>query len=523
VPPRGAVGWREAGYASSTFTRWEIAMSTSVWRGSAICAVVLSSIVPASFGQDAPARESDAVARLEAYLAAQEERIARLKEQVAAESSQDMDQARIEAMRQQIREVLADEEFREELAAPMLQAGYDDGFFIRSTDDKFRVNFNGFLQFRYTYYGTRSTNRDASPGARRHDRSGFDIQRARFIISGNAYSEDLTYYVHLYSDAPYDYDTGLLWGYVNYRFADEIQLTAGLIPLPSTRAYFLDEQGYQFVDLPIVDTVFALGDGVGVMLWGQVFGKKLNYYVAVSNEVNGPAGSVITPDEERVLDNNPAITFRTVWHVLGEDSTEGLYEGDLEHLEQPVLDLGFHYGFTEDDGDATTSIPYPRRNSFLPGGFGEASSEGLQIHQFGVDTHFKWRGLSLTGFYGLRLLDVKWGDHAPFAPLFLATGDDSTNAQHGGYAQAGYFLPIPGLENKLEAVARVGGISALSGGQEGTWEYAAGLNYYIEGHNVKVQMDVTKVSEAPTTDSYTSLANVNDDVLVWRVQLQVAF
>jgi len=118
---------------------------------------------------------------------------------------------------------------------------------------------------------------------------------------------------------------------------------------------------------------------------------------------------------------------------------------------------------------------------------------------------------------------VTGGNHEPLAPLYAATGDDSTNAQHGGYVQAGYFLPIPGWEKRLEAVARVGGISALSGGQEGTWEYAAGLNYYIEGHNVKVQMDVTKVSEAPVADSYTSLANVNDDALVWRVQLQVAF
>ena len=35
-------------------------------------------------------------------------------------------------------------------------------------------------------------------------------------------------------------------------------------------------------------------------------------------------------------------------------------------------------------------------------------------------------------------------------PLFLMTGDDSTNAQHGGYLQAGYLLPIPGFERKIE-------------------------------------------------------------------------
>ena len=176
-------------------------MSRSVCSGCAVCAAVLLNVIPVTRGQEspgaaAPESERNAVARLEAHLAAQEERLTRLKEQVAAETSQDMDQARIEALRQQIREVLSEAEFREELTGTMLQAGYDDGFFIRSSDEKFRVNFNGFLQFRWTYYATRSTNRDTLPGLRRHDRSGFDVQRARFIISGNAYSPDLTYYIH---------------------------------------------------------------------------------------------------------------------------------------------------------------------------------------------------------------------------------------------------------------------------------------------------------------------------------------
>ena len=83
-------------------------------------------------------------------------------------------------------------------------------------------------------------------------------------------------------------------------------------------------------------------------------------------------------------------------------------------------------------------------------------------------------GFSAAAEYILRILDVREGREAPFASLYLLTGDDSTNVQHGAYVQCGYFLPIPGMEKKLEVVARVGGISALSGGQEGSWEYAGG-------------------------------------------------
>jgi uncharacterized coiled-coil protein SlyX len=493
-----------------------------------LCALALLSGAPAlstapTPGSPPAASEDERIDRLESLRAAQDERLAGLEQQVAESGAPDSDPARAEALRQQIREVLSDEEFRESLSTSLLQAGYDEGFFIRSSDDKFCMNMQGFMQFRWTYYATRSANRDASPRLRRDDLTGFDIQRLRLIFTGNVYSPELTYYVHLYSDAPYGYDTGLLWGYLNYRFCDELQLSAGLLPLPSTRTYFLDERGYQFVDYPMVDSVFAMGDGVGAMLWGGLFNNKFNYYIAVSNELNGPAGPVITPDPDRTLDPNPALTLRAVWHAVGEDPTEGLREGDLECLAEPMLDFGFHYAFNEDDGDAATPvIVYPRRG-VLPGGFGNTSTNGLQMNHFGLDAHFKWRGFSLKGAYAVQLLDVRRSDRAPFAPLYEATGDNSTNAQHGAYVQAGYFLPIPGLEKQVEVVARVGGISALSGGHEGTWEYAGGVNYYIHEHNVKLQMDVTKVSEAPVADSYTSLANINDDALVFRVQLQVGF
>ena len=79
------------------------------------------------------------------------------------------------------------------------------------------------------------------------------------------------------------------------------------------------------------------------------------------------------------------------------------------------------------------------------------------------------------------------------------------------------------MERKFEVVGRAGGLSTLSSQKEGTWMYAAGLNYYIEGHKVKLQTDLTKVTEVPLSSSTYSLANVNDDALIWRVQLQVAF
>jgi len=49
--------------------------------------------------------------------------------------------------------------------------------------------------------------------------------------------------------------------------------------------------------------------------------------------------------------------------------------------------------------------------------------------------------------------------------------------------------------------------------REATWEYAGGVNWYFRGDDVKLQADVTKVSEVPITSSPHTLANVNDDAL----------
>ncbi|MFQ5805323.1 MAG: hypothetical protein ACE5I3_02605 [Phycisphaerae bacterium] len=57
----------------------------------------------------------DKVSRLEKLLNAQQRRVDSLEQQLAAARAQEEDAARVEAMRQQSREVLSEQEFRESL------------------------------------------------------------------------------------------------------------------------------------------------------------------------------------------------------------------------------------------------------------------------------------------------------------------------------------------------------------------------------------------------------------------------
>ena len=482
-----------------------------------------AAVVPAT----ADDGQTNALERLETLLSRRNQEIRNLEQQVAART-QDMEQSRIDAMKQQIREVLGDQEFRENLTPALLQAGYDDGFFIKSSDEKFTMFVNGYMQFRWTHYQAQKRNHYLTPQQHRNDRTGFDVERLRLQFSGNAYSKDLTYYLEVLGDGPNGYATAPLYAYVDYGFCDAFHVLLGMIPLVSTRGTWIDERGYIFIDRSMTDTVFSLGDGVGVQFWGALFENKFEYYLNVANSLNDTANRTITNDPPD-MDNNPAVTFRAIWHALGEDPDDWTYEGDVAHSETPMLDFGFHYGFNDDQGDAGTLLmpfPIPRRPLGV-GGFGVAATDGLQINQFGVDAAFRWRGLYLAGDYILRIVDPRRADRQPFSSWTLMTGQSDTTVMHGACLTAGYFLPIPGLENKLEAVARVGGISTLANGREGTWEYGAGLNYYLNGaeagHQTKLQFDVTKVTEVPLSSEYSSMAEVNDDALVFRVQLQVGF
>jgi hypothetical protein len=471
----------------------------------------------------------DRVERLEALLEAQQRKIDDLQRQVSASSMHDMDAQRVEEMKRQIRSVLSEQEFRESLMPSVLQAGYDNGFYIRSSDDKFLMKFTGLVQFRFTHYGTRSDNRYLLRGFERDDRTGFDVQRVRFRVDGNAYSPDLTYHIEFKADSPQQSDFVLDTAWINYRICDEFQIKLGQFGLASTRSQTYGGNS-QMVDEGIFDAVYGLGASTGVRFWGHLFNKRLDYFLDVVNGTsdngNTNVGRTITNDPAE-LDGNPAILAKVVWHVLAEDPGKDFTcPSDFEIHQTPVWDVGFHYVFNDDQYDRfSTRIPVARRLLFArDGGFGLVRTNGLQFHDFGFDTAFKWCGFSATAEYVCRIVDVRRGRGPDFAPWFLASGDGSTTAQHGAYVQAGYFLPLPGaLANKIEAVARFGGISALADGSEGTWEYAGGVNYYIDGDRVKLQADVTKISEVPTTSSYSSLANVNDDALIFRVQLSLAF
>lgn len=477
-----------------------------------------------TFTLTALASGSDRLTNLEARLAAQQARLQQLDAALTTAEAAPVRQLRDAALRDQIRSILSEAEFREALAPTLISAAYDNGFYIRSADDTFRLQINAYTQIRWTHYASQRTNNYLLPGFQRDDITGFDLQRLVIEFSGNAYEPALTYALGIAMDAVDNNAAGLDHAEISYAFNDAFAITAGFFGASSTRSNAIDPRNLAFVSRSMFDAVFGLGDGMGVRFSGALANSRFEYALDVINATadgeESAVDSVINTDQAP-LDSNPALATRLVWHAVGDDPSIFESESDIARTESPALDLGLHYVFNPNDNDNTTTtrIPVPIRDNNRVGPLALVPSTGLHMHQFGVDSAFRYRGFALNSEYALRVLNVR----DRLAPFARASSQRDTTVQHGGYVQVGYFLPIPNMPDRVELIGRISMVSALANRQVTSWEYAAGANYYIHGENVKLQADIARIDNAPISANYHSLANVNDDILLFRMQLQVAF
>jgi len=458
----------------------------------------------------------DRVARLEALVAEQQDKIQALERQ----SAKSLDAARVDEVKELMQEVMRDSEFRESLFPDTVQVGYDNGFYLRSADEQFLLKINGAMQIRYTFYNDQNRNRSVAPRQRYSDRSGVEVERVYVGFSGQLFGPELTYRILVESGS----DIGNRWqnyyAWVNYRVADELNVKAGVFELPFGLQEVTSDLEQMFADRGMANELFNLDRSVGVEVWGDVLDKKLTYQVAVTNGWNDEGDRFGQSDPVRELDQNPAITARLVWHVMGE---VGPGESDLQYHEDPALNVGVSFGYMDDNGDANDPGILYAMNDLLRdgvGGFGWTGMQGTDVLQFGADAHLKYRGLAATWEYWLRTVDVSDTDLLGLAaPYFLATGDGSTFHQQGMQMQVGYFI----IPKKLEAAGRVGAVWDIGPGGEGVWEYAGGVNYYLHGQNCKLTADVTKINELAVQSRAANYIDLNDDLTMFRVQLQVMF
>ena len=192
-------------------------------------------------------------------------------------------------MRAQIREILSDPEFRESLTCrPPLQAGYDKGFFIRSSDKQVlaQVQLHHPLPLDPLRCRQPESLHPAAPATQRPHRLRHQPRPAS-ASWGHVYDENLTYLFSLTHATDSRYDVRSIYAWLNYKFADEFNIMLGQMRLASTRQQMSPITRYQFTELPFSDALFGCGCGIGVRFWGQLFDKRVTYWLDVTNSWSG--------------------------------------------------------------------------------------------------------------------------------------------------------------------------------------------------------------------------------------------
>ncbi len=396
-------------------------------------------------------------------------------------------ETRAAELRSLVHDLVADADLRASGLQSGLLAGWDNGFFLTSPDNRFRMNINGLMQIRYVYSRTNPTDRNLS---------GFENTRTKLTFSGHVFSPDLTYMIRgnfsrrdggiVLGDTDGalgdDRDSGgefrLQDAWVRFALDEEWDLRIGQFKLPFNREELVQPQYQLAVERSLVNSPLNLGFSQGAEL--TYHNHQWRWQFAVSdggNDQLGGVGSLLgtTPQNTRALraDVDYAFTTRLEFLAAGEwaqfrDLTSpvgdpyGLLFGLGVHVQKSELDGAPSFSANESSWWALSpdvSIEWGGANLFMAGFYHNADTFNLGTFEF-------WAGMIQGGVY----VDPK-------IELFART-------QYGIVEQPGVDFPD-------------------------LWLGTFGMNYYMDGHDAKITADLGV--------SFSSIAFVWDtDLVGWR-------
>lgn len=351
---------------------------------------------------------------------------------------------------------------RAEEAPPQTHGLLKKGFYFETEDKDFSLAIAPELQLRLAY-----ANREGAA----NDAVSFMARRIYIGFGGSFLTPDLTYQITLNASFGGTPINLLHYAYLNYMVTPAFQIRGGLHKVAFNRQEFTGHGKQQFVDRPLASERFNMGRGLGVVVWGTPFEKKMEYYLTVDNGRNTAAN----------LNANQELGYvaRLVYNPLGE---YGYSESDVDETENPALTIGVAGEFHKEE---TTTI---------------VTQDGVLTGAF--DTGFKWKGLSAQGEFLFRNSDPSGAGAA---------------VQDMGYTfQVGYFLVPHHFELAARASATIDNISHTQGAAttyvangsttnfggvndgvdetgdfDNEYAYTLGANYFFKGHNLKLQAEYT--------------------------------
>lgn len=391
---------------------------------------------------------------------------------------------------------------------PSWDLGYDRGFFLRGTqnDESFELRTNMRLQFRFVSFSRNSDSWTNNAGVISpiRDRQYFDIERARLVFSGHAFSPKISY------TSQFDFDTDsrhvatLLDGWVAWEYRDKRFVHLGKRKVPGTRNWILGAFDTRLVDRPISNEFFRPSRTTGIWLTGDP--DPLTRYEFMIGQGYNTEG--LTPQE---LGNNFATAGSIYRDVIGNYGP--MRPTDYEYHEELAVRLGMSAvasiegtpGRQLEETDflrLTDGTRITDPNALAPG----ATVESFQVYLLAVDAAYKYRGWSANAEYFLRSIDN----------LSANIPVPSVGLQHGFYTEGGFFV----VPKRFELNSQY---AFVTGDQGSSNSYAAGFSYYPRGATfLKISMDGTYIDGSPVNSTGTNIL-VGDKGFMFRCQWQALF
>ncbi|MBI4124720.1 MAG: hypothetical protein HY466_02170 [Deltaproteobacteria bacterium] len=360
------------------------------------------------------------------------------------------------------------------------EAGWDNGFYIKSADGNFKMDIGGRLQVQEVTQIRRGS-QVTTPGVARTASDNFSdtfkIRRARLQTSGTLY-EKLDWVTILnVSTANVGGTANTTWyAWFTYNFHPAFLLTGGMVQLPLDRmgenssSWLLgveppltatQEDGLK--DITIARNSLSMPLDLGLRIDGDI-GEHFSYALAGANG-NGFSNTN--------ANNELSYGFMTLIHVLDKVPFK---ETDFENSENPKLTFNLGTGFEDEDAADANTPTVTRRWSWISA----------------VGGAFRWRGFSLNSELYYRVLRLS-------ATTVEDTNNDRRLRDTGYYGNAGYFF----IPKKLEGMLTVSQLFR-EGADNNSNEFGGGLNYYIHDNKVKMQFDYTNVLD------YDDIAGLNN-------------
>ena len=341
------------------------------------------------------------------------------------------------------------------------------GFTVQTADGRFALGIRGRIQLRETVLATAPD--DAGD---RKVTTATQVATARVYFTGHTLSEDIKYTLQL-AIAPNDYRDGTISpifdAFVDLTHNPNASLRIGQAFVPFDRARTNREFALQLATRPRPVNELTLDRDVGVYLYSNELGGEgspVAYRVGV---FGGGGGNQLTGKEPGGLG-----VARVELHPFGymQDADS---EGDLEIRDEPGLAIGAGaaYNLNTNRARSTTSTTFTGGTTDF-------------LHLAG-DAVFKWHGAAV-------MAEVLYRDAS--ADTIESVADDGTAVTEATRSGVGWLVqPSLMLTKKAEIAARYSHQQALDGTDPAyiseldskEHEVAAGLNWYENGHRLKVQ------------------------------------